>query len=95
MSMGDAKPLPCPFCGEEAISFSEDFGWDHRGQNVYRAYAGCSSEECGIGFEIFHTGDDLFDKDIDDTEDGIRCHALEEQAVALWNRRYDDHAAND
>lgn len=79
--------LPCPFCGGEAISFSEDAGWDLYGNNEYRAYAGCHNEGCGIGFELYHTGDDLFDEDIDDTPDGITCKALELQAVEAWNTR--------
>lgn len=85
--MSDLKP--CPFCGGEAISFSEDAGWDMRGNNEYRAYAGCCNDACGIGFELYHTGDDLFDEDVDDTPDGITCKALEHKAIEAWNARYE------
>lgn len=74
----------CPFCGGEATSFSEDFGWNHIGENIYRAFAGCT--ECGIGYELIHAGDDLTAED-DYREDGMHCDALEEQAIEMWNRR--------
>lgn len=77
---------PCPFCGGEAISFSEDDGWTATGENSYRAYAGCHNPECGIGFELFHIGDDL-STDEDDQPDGMHCYSLEQQAIAAWNTR--------
>ena len=73
---------PCPFCGGEACCKSEDAGWDYRGDNVFVATVGCPN--CGASFELEHHGDDLLRND--DIEDET-CHALEEQAAALWNAR--------
>ncbi len=75
---------PCPFCGGAADSFSEDYGDDARGNNVYRAVVGCAS--CGVHYEVFHHGDDL-STDADDCEDGMHCFELERMAVKAWNRR--------
>lgn len=75
---------PCPFCGGAADSFSEDYGDDARGNNVYRAVVGCTS--CGVHYEVFHHGDDL-STDADDCEDGMHCFELERMAVKAWNRR--------
>ena len=74
----------CPFCGGEAWTYSEDDGWNHLGENCYRAEVRC--ESCGAMFELHHHGDDLY-TDEDDTPNGIRCRKLEEQAAVLWNRR--------
>ena len=81
------KLKPCPFRGGEAASFSMDDSCDYRDENVYRAVAAC--RERSAGFELFHLGDDLL-TDEDDRADGMRCDALEEKAVALWNRRADE-----
>lgn len=76
--------LPCPFCGGDAIAFSEDAGWDHTGTNVYRAYCGCHNEECAIGVELFHSGYDL----CDERDDGdTTCSGLMDKAIEAWNRR--------
>lgn len=72
---------PCPFCGSKATAFSEFYGCDHQGQNVWRAWCGCS--KCDVGFELFWHGDDLLgDEDGDHT-----CNALTDMAIGLWNRR--------
>lgn len=73
---------PCPFCGGEACCKSDDAGWDYRGDNVFVATVGCPN--CGASFELEHHGDDLLR---DDDIEGETCHALEEQAAALWNAR--------
>ena len=75
---------PCPFCGGAADSFSEDYGDDARGNNVYRAVVGCTS--CGVHYEVLYHGDDL-STDADDCEDGMHCFELERMAVKAWNRR--------
>lgn len=80
--MSEVELKPCPFCGGKAYSKSEDVGWDSRGENVYAAIVCCSN--CGANFELEHLGDDLLRND--DIE-GDTCHALEEQAAALWNMR--------
>lgn len=85
-----SKLKPCPFCGGEAWSYSEDDGWNHLGENCYRAEVRC--ESCGAMFELHHHGDDLY-TDEDDTPKGIRCHKLEEQAAGLWNSRTIDRDA--
>lgn len=73
---------PCPFCGGEADCKSWDAGWDSRGDNIFAAMVGCPS--CGASFELEHHGDDLLR---DDDIEGETCHALEEQAARIWNRR--------
>ncbi len=73
---------PCPFCGGEADCNSWYAGWDSRGDNVYTASVGCLS--CDVGYEFEHHGDDLLR---DDDAEGETCHALEEQAAAMWNTR--------
>lgn len=73
---------PCPFCGREAMSFSEDYGVTLAGQNEYRAFAGCA--RCAVGFELKYVGDYLR---ADGEEEG--CAELERRARALWNRRAD------
>lgn len=86
--MTDLKP--CPFCGKDAIAFSEDAGWDYGGNNVYRAYCGCNSDECGVGVELFHNGDDL----CDERDDGeTTCSGLMDKAIEAWNRRAIDREA--
>lgn len=75
--MSEIELKPCPFCGGEAGSKSEDVGWDYRGDNVFAATVGCTN--CGVSFELEHHGDDLLRND--DIEDET-CHALEEQAAA-------------
>lgn len=82
--MTEYELKPCPFCGGEAASFSEDAGGNYKGDNVYMASVGCT--ECGAGFERYHEGDDL-STDEDDREDGMHCYALEAQLVEAWNRR--------
>lgn len=76
------KLKPCPFCGGEADCKSWDAGWDSRGDNIFAAMVGCPS--CGVSFELEHHGDDLLR---DDDIEGETCHALEEQAARIWNRR--------
>lgn len=80
------KLKPCPFCGSKATAFSEFYGCDHHGQNVWRAWCGCSNKECDAGFELFWQGDDLLgDGDGDHT-----CNALVDRAIELWNCRADE-----
>ena len=44
----------------------------------------CIREECGIGVEVFYTGDDLCDgRDENETT----CSGLMDSAVEKWNRR--------
>lgn len=75
---------PCPFCGGKAEAYTEDGGWDCRGENVYHSGIVCT--KCGVSVELEHHGDDLMRED-DDRQDGMHCHALEEMAVERWNRR--------
>lgn len=75
---------PCPFCGKDAIAFSEFESWDCRGNNVWRAYCGCHNDDCGIGVEMFHSGDDLCDERDEHEE---TCSGLMDLAIEKWNRR--------
>jgi hypothetical protein len=75
---------PCPFCGKDATSFSESQGWDVYGNNEYRAYAGCTNDKCGIGIDLWHTGDDMCDERDDGAE---TASLLEDKAIAIWNTR--------
>ncbi len=77
---------PCPFCpdGGEPALFSETLGWAPNGENTYRAVAGC--KRCCVGIELVHVGDDLCDES-DALEE--TCAALEEEAVAKWNTRFE------
>lgn len=72
---------PCPFCGGKAISSGEYIGQDLVGNKFYKAYAGCSNERCGIGFELSYIGD---------TPSGHTSRDLERRAIAKWNMRMSD-----
>jgi hypothetical protein len=79
------EPKPCPFCGAAAISFSERVWCNWKGDDMFRAFAGCSDADgCGAGFEIYHFGDDMLTDG--DREDGT-CIMLERHAIEKWNRR--------
>lgn len=73
----------CPFCGSKASAFSEPYGCAHNGENVWRAWCGCSNDMCEAGFELFWYGDDL----LDESDDDYTCNALMERAIKRWNRR--------
>ena len=73
---------PCPFCGGEAGSKSEDAGWDSRGENLWFVEVGCMS--CGANIEVERHCDHLLR---DDDIEGETYHALEELAAAMWNAR--------
>lgn len=75
---------PCPFCGGEAVAFSEDAGWNSSGQNVYRAYCGCKNDDCAIGVELYCDGDELCDER---DEGETTCSGLMDKAIKKWNRR--------
>lgn len=73
---------PCPFCGVEAYSKSEDAGWDSHGANLWFVEVGCMS--CGANIEVERHCDHLLR---DDDIEGETCHALEDLAAAMWNAR--------
>lgn len=82
MSAKTTELKPCPFCGGEAYSESEDAGWDSRGENLWLVEIGCVN--CGASIEVKRHCDHLLR---DDDIEGETCHALEELAAAMWNAR--------